>query len=69
MDFVSMFRNHRLHVYDVEAFFIVVALFTSVPRELAVEVAVEKLGRDPTWEERIPIGIGVVVTLLRFCLK
>lgn len=46
-----------------------VSLFTSVPIDMAVDVCVAALDKDPTLPDRSPIEVHDLARLLKFCLS
>ena len=60
-------KNVKLEEGDELLFFDVVSLFTSIPVELAIQVATDVLSNDATLQDRTTIPVGNIVNLLDFC--
>jgi len=59
---VSLKKDEELVSFDF------VSLFTSIPVELAIQVAKDLLSNDDTLQDRTTIPVDDIVDLLDFCL-
>ena len=60
-------KNVKLEEGDELLSFDVVSLFTSIPVDLAIEVATDVLSNDETLLDRSTIPVDDIVDLLDFC--
>ncbi|KAK8778177.1 hypothetical protein V5799_020483 [Amblyomma americanum] len=67
-DFIENIKDVTLDENDILVSFDVCSLFTSVPVELAVHTCKEALKNDPSFPDRMPLEVGEITELLRFCL-
>ncbi|XP_064469769.1 uncharacterized protein LOC135384497 [Ornithodoros turicata] len=68
-EFVELVRTQAPSNNDVMVSFDVVSLFTNVPKDLAVQVAEDRLRKDSTLPSRTSLTVEEVAILLRFCLN
>ena len=69
MDFCDQIKHVKLEEDDELVSFDVVSLFTSIPVELAIQVATDVLSKDNTLQDRTAIPVKDIVDLLDFCLS
>ena len=62
-------KNVKLEEGDELLSFDVVSLFTSIPEDLAIQVATDVLSNDETLQDRSTIPVDDNVDLLDFCLS
>jgi len=62
-------KNVKLEEGDELLSFDVVSLFTSIPVELAIQVATDVLSKNATLQDRSTIPVDDIVDLLDFCLS
>ncbi|XP_049273323.1 uncharacterized protein LOC125759096 [Rhipicephalus sanguineus] len=68
-DFIEKVKDTIVDPDEVLVAFDVVSLFTSVPIDMAVDVCVTALDKDPTLPERSPLEVHDLGSLLKFCLS
>ena len=68
VEFCEQMKHVKLEEGDKLLSFDVVSLFTSIPVELAIQVATNVLSYDATLQDRSTIPVDDVVDLLDFCL-
>ena len=69
VEFCKQMKNVRLKEDDELLPFDVVSLFTSIPVDLAIQVATDVLSNDETLQDRSTIPVDDIVDLLDFCLS
>ena len=67
--FAQHVRDQPITEDETMVLFDVVALFTSIPVDLALQVDHEKLQQDVTLTERTDISVTNIMKLLEFVLK
>ena len=68
VEFCEQMKNIPLKEDEELVCFDVVSLFTSIPVELAIQVAKDLLSNDDTLQDRTTIPVDDIVDLLDFCL-
>ena len=66
--FCEFLKNVKVPQGHVMVSFDVVSLFTRVPKDLAVETAINRLKADPSFCDRTALSIDDIARLLHFCL-
>ena len=69
VEFCEQMKNVKLEEGDELLSFDVVSLFTSIPVDLAIQVATDVLSNDETLQDRSTIPVDDIVDLLDFCLS
>ena len=69
LDFCDQIKHVKLEEDDELVSFDVVSLFTSIPVELAIQVATDVLSKEDTLHDRTAIPVEDIVDLLDFCLS
>ncbi|KAL9971531.1 hypothetical protein ACROYT_G017705 [Oculina patagonica] len=69
VEFCEQMKNVSLKEDEELVSFDVVSLFTSIPVELAIQVAKDLLSNDVTLQDRSTIPVSDIVDLLDFCLS
>ena len=69
VEFCEQMKNVKLEEGDELLSFDVVSLFTSIPVDLAIQVAADVLFNDETLLDRSTIPVDDIVDLLDFCLS
>lgn len=69
LDFCDQMKHVKLGEDDELVSFDVVSLFTSIPVELAIQVATDVLSKDDTLQDRTAVPVEDIVDLLDFCLS
>ena len=68
-DFVEQVRHITLVPGECLSSYDVSALFTLVPRDPALNIIKDLLGKDHTLKDRTVLGVNDIILLLEFCLK
>ena len=69
VEFCEQMKNVKLEEGDELLSFDVVSLFTSIPVDLAIQVATDVLSNDGTLLDRSAFPVDDIVNLLDFCLS
>ena len=69
LDFCDQIKHVKLEEDDEMVSFNAVSLFTSIPVELAIQVATDVLSKDDTLYDRTAIPVKDIIDLLEFCLS
>ena len=67
--FADFIRDKTLHACEELVSSDVVSIFTKVPVDLTVKVAVERLREDASLGQRTSLPVEDIIHLLSFCLK
>ncbi|KAH7958571.1 hypothetical protein HPB49_002900 [Dermacentor silvarum] len=67
--FTEKVKNTRVDLDDILVSFDVISLFTSVPIDLALDLCIAALDKDPALSERSPIDMRDLGRLLKFSLS
>ncbi|XP_068704205.1 uncharacterized protein [Montipora foliosa] len=68
LDFCDQIKHIKVEEDDELVSFDIVSLFTSIPVELAIQVATDVLCKDDTLYDRNAIPVEDIIDLLEFCL-
>ena len=68
-EFVEFVKSASCRPHDVMVSFDVVSLFTNIPINLGLDVAIDRLSNDSTLHDRTNLSISDISSLLEFCLN
>ena len=68
-EFLHELKDQTLGPEDIIMSYDVKALFTSVPIQLAIDIIVKLLEKDPALQQRTSMTIRQITSLLEFCLR